>query len=145
MNKVMLIGNLTRDPEVRTLANGNTVCSFGLAVQRRFSKDQAQRETDFFNITVWGQLGDLCARYLTKGRKAAVTGRIQIRNYDGNDGTKKTAVDIIADEVEFLGTGSGSETGATSGSMSSSPAPRSNAPAHVVENGMTEIDEDLPF
>ena len=102
MNKVILIGNLTRDPETRSVPSGVTCCSFGLAVNRRFNNAQGQRETDFFNITAWRQLGDLCMRYLSKGRKVCVEGSIQIRTYDAQDGTKRTAVDIIADNVEFL-------------------------------------------
>lgn len=101
MNKVLLIGNLTRDVELRTTPNGKNVANFGLAVQRRRAPE-GQPQADFFNITAWGALGETCARYLSKGRKAAIAGTIQIRQYDATDGMKRTAVDVIADEVEFL-------------------------------------------
>lgn len=101
MNKVILIGNLTRAPELRATQSGLAVCSFGLAVNRR-RKQEGQPDVDFFNVTAWRQLGETCAAYLDKGRKVCVVGQIQIRQYDGKDGAKKTAVDIIADDVEFL-------------------------------------------
>lgn len=101
MNRICLIGNLTRDPEPRTTQTGKSVCSFGLAVNRR-RKVEGQPDVDFFNVTAWQALGENCCKYLSKGRKAAVSGQLQIRTYDAQDGTKRTAVDVIADEVEFL-------------------------------------------
>lgn len=101
MNKAYLIGNLTRDPEVRTTQSGVTVCNFSIAVNRRMAKD-GQQECDFINIVAWRQLGDLCAKYLSKGKKCAVVGAIQTRTYEAQDGSKRTAFDIVADEVEFL-------------------------------------------
>lgn len=99
MNKVFLIGNVTRDPELSETPSGVAVCRLGLAVNRRFSSND---ETDFFNITAWRQLAERVAKYVKKGNKVAVTGSIQIRNYEDNSGQKRTAVDIIADDVEFL-------------------------------------------
>ena len=101
MNKVYLIGNLTRDPEMRSTSTGIPVCNFSIAVNRRKRAD-GQQETDFFNIVAWRQLAELCGRYLAKGRKVAVFGSIQTRSYEAQDGTKRTAFDIVADEVEFL-------------------------------------------
>ena len=101
MNRVFLIGNLTRDPETRTTQSGTTVCSFTIAVNRRMKQD-GQQETDFLNIVAWQKLGELCQKYLSKGKKCAVTGRIQTRSYEAKDGSKRTAWDIVADEVEFL-------------------------------------------
>ena len=103
MNKVILIGNLTKDPEMRQTTNGTNVCTLSLAVNRRF-KDKTTGETvaDFFNVIVWRQLAEICGRYLAKGRKVCVVGQIQIRTYDAQDGTKRTAVDIVADDIEFL-------------------------------------------
>ena len=106
MNKVILIGNLTRDPESRTIPSGVTYCTFGLAVNRRYTNAQGQREADFFNVTAWRQLGERCMKYLSKGRKVCVEGSIQIRTYDAQDGTKRTVVDIVADNVEFLSSSS---------------------------------------
>ena len=103
MNKVYLIGNLTRDPEMRSTNTGIPVCNFSIAVNRRFKNAQTgQQETDFFNIVAWRQLAELCSRYLVKGRKVAVFGSIQTRSYEAQDGSKRTAFDIVADEVEFL-------------------------------------------
>lgn len=141
MNKVILIGNLTRDPELRTTQGGVPVCSFGLAVNRRFKNAGGQQETDFFNITAWRQTGEMCAKYLQKGRKVCVIGAVQIRNYDGQDGTKKTAVDIIADEVEFL-----SPSQQQGGGDYRAPLPQEPAGFSPSESGFTQVDDDeLPF
>lgn len=148
MNKVVLIGNLTRDPELRTTQSGVSVCSFGLAVNRR-RKVEGQPEVDFFNITAWRQLGELCARYLSKGRKCCVAGSIQIRNYDAADGTKRTSVDVEAEEVEFLP--SASQGGAEGYARAAGTAPAAATPAAPsvaapVEAGFVQVDEDeLPF
>lgn len=99
MNKVFLIGNVTRDPELSETNSGVAVCRLGLAVNRRFSSND---ETDFFNITAWRQLAERVAKYVKKGNKVAITGSIQMRNYEDSTGQKRTAVDIIADDVEFL-------------------------------------------
>lgn len=102
MNKVILIGNLTKDPELSTTNSGISVCRFTLAVQRRFTNAEGERETDFLNITVWRGQAENCSKYLRKGSKACVTGSIQTRIYDAQDGTKRYVTDIVADEVEFL-------------------------------------------
>jgi len=101
MNKVFLIGNLTRDPELSTIPNGTAVCKFAIAVNRQFATKDGNRETDFFNIIIWRAMGENCAKFLKKGSKVAVVGRVQIREYD-QDGVKKYFTEIIADEVEFL-------------------------------------------
>ena len=102
MNKVYLIGNLTRDPELTQTTGGISVCRMSIAVGRRFSNAEGTRDTDFFNITAWRGTADNCAKFLKKGNKIAVSGSIQTRNYEKNDGTKGFSIDIIADEVEFL-------------------------------------------
>ena len=102
MNKITLIGNLTHDPEVRSTPNGVTVCSFTIAVNRRFASQDGQRQTDFFRINAWRQLGETCSRYLSKGRKVAVVGELQARTYEAQDGTTRMSLDVQADEVEFL-------------------------------------------
>jgi len=102
MNKVFLIGNLTKDPELSTTNSGISVCRFTLAVQRRFTNSEGERETDFLNVTVWRGQAENCSKYLRKGSKACVTGSIQTRSYDAQDGTKRYVTDIVADEVEFL-------------------------------------------
>ena len=106
MNRVILIGNLANDPEVTTLSSGVTKCSFRLAVQRRFANPQTgQREADFISIVAWRQTGELCAKYLSKGRKCAICGMMQTRSYDAQDGSKRYVTEVVADEVQFLGGG----------------------------------------
>jgi len=100
MNKAFLVGNLTRDPELSTIPNGTAVCKFAIAVNRAYSKDGG-KETDFFNIVAWRQLGENCGKYLKKGSKVGIVGRIEIREYE-KDGVKKYFTEIIADDVEFL-------------------------------------------
>lgn len=100
MNKVFLIGNLTRDPELTETASGVSVCHFSIAVNRPYSGEE--KKTDFFNVTAWRGLADSVARYCAKGNKVAVTGSVQMRLWEDNDGNKHQAVDIIAQDVEFL-------------------------------------------
>lgn len=142
MNKVYLIGNLTRDPELSTTTSGVSVCRLSIAVGRRFANADGERETDFFNITAWRGTAENCAKFLKKGNKIAVSGSIQTRNYERADGTKGFAVDIIADEVEFL-----------SSKNDGSSEPNSNEGGMGVGTGMSNspvadlqpIDDDLPF
>ncbi len=145
MNKVYLIGNLTRDPELATTNSGVSVCRFSIAVSRRFTAADGSRETDFFNVTAWRGTADNCAKFLKKGSKVAVTGSIQTRNFERQDGTKGFAVDIIADEVEFLSTKNdgGNESageGAPAGGFS---AGGSNNSAPVAD--LQPVDDNLPF
>lgn len=102
MNKVVLIGNLTKDLELAKTSNDVAVCRFSLAVQRRFANADGERETDFLDIVVWRGQAENCAKYLKKGSKCCVVGQIQKRSYEAKDGSKRYAVEIIADEVEFL-------------------------------------------
>ena len=144
MNKAILIGNLANDPESRTTSSGIAQCTFRLAVQRRFANQQGVREADFLTIVCWRQTAELCARYLSKGRKVAVEGSIQTRSYDAQDGTKRYVTEIIADNVEFLS--SREEGGSRQGGFAPAapaPAPRNAAPA---SSDFTEVDDDeLPF
>ena len=102
MNKVILVGNLTRDPELSETPSGIAVCRFSIAVSRDFANADGNREADFFNITVWRGRAENCGKYLKKGNKVAVVGRLQTRSYDDKDGNKRYVTDIVADEVEFL-------------------------------------------
>ena len=104
MNKVMLIGNLVKDPELTTTTNGVSLCKFTLAVQRRFAGNDGERDADFLPIIVWRGQADNCYKYLKKGSKAAINGSIQTRSYEGQDGTRRYVTEIIADEVEFIST-----------------------------------------
>ena len=104
MNKVILIGNLTKTPELTTTTNGISVARFTLAVRRKFQNQNGEYDTDFINIVVWRTLAENCNKYLKKGSKCAVIGQIQNRSYDAQDGTKRYVTEVIADEVEFLST-----------------------------------------
>ena len=101
MNKVILIGRLVKDPEMRYTQSGKGVCSFVLAVDRRFSKE-GQQTADFIPIVAWNKLAEIVGDNLTKGRRISVEGRMQVRSYDAQDGTKRYVTEVIADEVEFL-------------------------------------------
>lgn len=101
MNKLTIIGNLTKDPELRTTTNGTSVCSFTVAVNRKRNQQNGQPEADYFNITAWRDLGENCARYLSKGRKVAVTGPVFVRVWESN-GKHGANMEVTADEVEFL-------------------------------------------
>ena len=102
MNRIMLIGRLTRDPELRYTANGAAVASFSLAVDRQYKNGNGERETDFINIVAWNKLGELCGEYLAKGKQVALEGRLQIRSYEDKDGVKRTVAEVVADNVQFL-------------------------------------------
>lgn len=101
MNKLTIIGNLTRDPELRTTGSGHNVCSFTVAVNRR-KKIEGQPEADFFRVTAWNGLADVCQRYLVKSSKVAVTGPVAVSTYQANDGSTRASLDVTADDVEFL-------------------------------------------
>jgi len=109
MNRVFLIGNLTKDPELTTTNSGISLCKFTLAVQRRFSGNDGEREADFLPIIVWRGQADNCYKWLKKGNKAGVTGTIQTRQYDAPDGTRRYITEIVADEVEFLSSRNGGD------------------------------------
>ena len=102
MNKVILVGNLTRDPELTETPNGVAVCRFAIAVSRDYASANGTRETDFFNITVWRGRAENCGKYLKKGNKVAIVGSLQTRSYEDKDGIKRNVTDVIANEVEFL-------------------------------------------
>jgi len=143
MNKAILIGNLANDPETRTTQSGIAQCTFRLAVQRRFANQQGVREADFLTIVCWRQTAELCARYLSKGRKVAVEGSIQTRSYDAQDGTKRYVTEIVADSVEFLSSRDEGQRGGYD--APAAPAPRQQA-APMGNGGFTEVDDDeLPF
>ena len=102
MNRIILIGRLTKDPELRYTPNGIAVASFTLAVDRPFLNQQGEREADFINIVVWRKQAENCANYLTKGQQVAVDGRLQIRTYDTQEGQRRWITEVVADRVQFL-------------------------------------------
>ena len=136
MNKIFLIGNLTRDPELSETNSGVPVCRFSIAVNRRFSAQDAERQTDFFNVTAWRGLAENVAKFCKKGNKVAVVGSVQIRNVEDNSGQRRTYVDVVADDVEFL-TPKGS---AASSDDDSAPAPRKKPALEAFDD-----DSDIPF
>lgn len=131
MNKIILIGNMVADPETRTTQAGGTQCTFRIAVQRRFpDKQTGKRESDFFTVLCWGKLAEFVSKYMTKGRKAAVEGSVQMRSYEASDGSKRYVTEVIADNVEFCDSKS---EGVQSG-------------AQAAQGGFAEVDdEELPF
>ena len=110
MNKVVLIGRLTRDPELRYTGNNTPVASFSLAVNRNYSNQQGEREADFINIVAWDKTGENVGKYMTKGRLIAVEGRIQTGSFDGQDGQRRYTTEVVADQVNFLETRSQSQS-----------------------------------
>jgi len=122
INQVILMGNLTRDPELRTTPGGQSVCSFSLAINRSWQDQggQAQEAVDFFDITAWGKLGELVNQYLSKGRKCLVQGRLSQRSWE-KDGQKHNKVEVVASDVTFLD-GGGSAAGGDGSAPSSRPA-----------------------
>ena len=141
LNHIVLIGRLTRDPELRYTQSGVAKANFTLAVDRRFKNASGERETDFINIVVWRQLAELCSNYLSKGKLAAVEGALQIRTYQAQDGTNRTIAEVVADNIQFLSPKDGSAGG---GSYQQAPPP---APADSPFSGDDQMvgDDDLPF
>jgi len=145
MNKITLIGNLTHDPDVRSTPNGVTVCTFTIAVNRRFASAGGERPTDFFRINAWRQLGETCARYLAKGRKVAVVGELQARTYEAKDGTTRLSLDVQADEVEFLSPRQQQDGGAAPASSRTGGSGSGGGNAQDMA-GFTDIQsDDIPF
>ena len=143
MNKVFLIGNLTRDPEISTTNSGVQLCRFSIAVNRTYANADGVREADFFNITAWRNLAERCGKYLHKGNKVSVMGSIQIRNYESN-GERRTSVDVVADDVEFLTPRTGESGSSYESDTSTSSAPSTSSTTKVTELEPVE-DSDLPF
>lgn len=146
MNKVVLMGRLTRDPEIKyTSANNTAVCTFSLAVNRRFSKQGEERQADFINITTWSKTAEFCNNYFTKGQQVAVIGRLQTRSWEDEQGKRRYATDVVAEEAYFAdskkGQGNGGQPSggqAPSGYTKQPPAPRESFTA-------VNDDDDLPF
>lgn len=142
LNRIILIGRLTRDPEVRYTANGTAVANFTLAVDRAFRSADKPKETDFINIVAWRQLGETCAKYLSKGKLAAVDGRLQIRSYETQDGQKRTVAEVIAEDVRFLSPRESGGSGYSGGDGFSASAPRESS---FDGPDLPMGDDDLPF
>ncbi len=144
MNKVQLVGRLTRDPELRTTANGVSVCSFTVAVNRRFRNAQGEYEADFINCVAWRQSAELLAKYFAKGRMVGLVGSIQTRNYE-KDGQRVYVTEVSVEEVHFVESRNASSDAATG---AASQAAQSE-PSFDMDSGfmaaMPSADDDLPF
>ncbi len=147
INRVVLTGNLTRDPELRALSSGTSVCSLRVACNtRRKQGDEWVDKPNFFDVTVWGAQGENCARFLSKGRPVALDGRLEWREWQDKEGNKRQSVDIIADSVQFLG-GRDDSGGNGNGSRFT---PQSDVPADTADfqpaaAGGAASDDDIPF
>jgi len=153
LNRVILIGNLTRDPELRFTPSGSPVAGFGLAVNRVYTNKQGEKveNVDYFNIVAWAKLAELCAEYIHKGSPVAIEGRLQSRSWETEDGQKRSAVEVVAENVQFLGR----PGGADSGGQSARPPRRAEEPVGAAspakspgeENPVEDIDlgDDIPF
>lgn len=147
LNKAMVIGNLTRDPEVKALPSGAKVCSFSVATNRVWKdKNGAKQESvDYHNIVVFGRQAETTGQYLKKGSSVLVEGRMQTRSWDGQDGQKKYRTEIVADRVQF-GPRSGAATGGKDMSADESGASKDNIPADTIDYPEEEINpDDIPF
>ena len=163
MNKIMLVGRLVRDPELRTIASGNATTSFTVAVNRNFTNQNGEREADFINCVAWRKQAENVAKYCTKGSQVAVEGRIQTRNYDAQDGTKRYVTEVIADNVTFLSSRAGGsqipESSSNTSSYTANNAVPNNGMANndivtadldmdpyaAMGNEVSLTDDDLPF
>ncbi|APB77426.1 primosomal replication protein N [Paenibacillus polymyxa] len=140
LNRVILIGRLTKDPELRYTPSGVAVTQFTLAVDRPFTSQGGEREADFLPIVTWRQLAETCANYLKKGRLTAVEGRVQVRNYENNEGKRVYVTEIVADNVRFL------ESSKNDSGGIQQPSTRNNNDPFSDDGKPIDIaDEDLPF
>ena len=140
-SKVILLGNLTRDPELRAIPSGSQVCNFDLAMNRVYTTQAGERKEEvcYMTIVVWGKQGENCAQYLKKGRQALVEGHLQQRSWTTSEGQKRSKLEVVAERVQFLGDGQGSR-------VTTAPDPDADPPAHVPEaDPPAQIPEaDLP-
>ena len=148
-NKVILMGRLTADPELKQTQSGVSVCSFSLAVNRRFGRsDQGQPSVDFINIVAWRQLADFTANYFKKGRPMLVCGQLQTRSWTDNNGQKRTATEVIADEIEFVESKNDSAPANANGGAQYTPGAYAPSFNNTSDNSSFEAvddDEGLPF
>jgi single-strand DNA-binding protein len=151
LNKVMLIGNLTRDPELRVTPKGTAICTFSLAVNRKFKDESGgeREEVTYVDIEAWGKAGENISKYCTKGRPLFVEGRLRLDQWeDKNTKEKRSRMKVVCENFQFLGSGGGrGEGGGGEGgeSRSYSPAPRASAPSRPAPAPQENLDEDVPF
>lgn len=149
MNKIMLIGRLTKDPELRYTQSGSAVASFTLAVNRRFANQNGEREADFINCVAWQKSGEFVANYFKKGQMMALEGRLQVRSYDGNDGQRRWVTEVVAEQIEFVGPKDGGNSNPSGGRQDYQQNNNSGGSGMDTGLGLGEEivfdDNDLPF
>lgn len=147
LNRVVLVGNLTKDPEIRNTPDGTAVANLRLAVNRQWTNKQGEREADFFNIVAWRKLAELCGQYLGKGSAVAIDGRLQSRSWDAADGQRRTTVEIVADNIQFLSrTQAPVETISTTTYENQVDSHEQEIPIETPATGNSDIgDDDIPF
>jgi len=147
LNKVILIGRLTRDPELRYTPNGVAVTKFSIAVDRPFANSKGEREADFIDIVTWRKLAEVCSNQLGKGRLVAVDGRLQVRSYEDNQGNKRKAAEVIADVVKFLDWPKDSQRAvdAPAGSFSSTGTTGAEKTGSNFSSEIDFSEDDIPF
>ncbi len=147
MNKVILIGNLGTDPEIRTTASAQSVCNFSLATSRKWTdrNSQTQEETEWHRIVVWGRQAENCKEFLSKGRQVCVEGRLQTRQWEDKTGNKRYTTEIIAQNVQFLGGGSGGGRGGASSGGGNAGGGFTPPDAPPFDAGPSGNDDDIPF
>ncbi len=147
LNCAIIMGRLTADPELRTTTNGTSVTSFSVAVDRSYQKAGTERQTDFINVVAWRQTAEFVSRYFHKGSMIAIQGSIQTRNYEDKNGNKRTAVEVVADNVSFCGSKAESGTGAAPIAQATPAAPAAPAfsTAGADDFSSMDVDDELPF
>ena len=142
MNKAILIGRLTRDPELRYTSSGRAVCQFSIAINRTYTNQQGQREKDFINCVVWDKQAENLAKYVTKGRLVAVDGRIQTRNYDNNEGKKVYVTEVLANSIQFLESKNSAQGNDIGGQNPFDSMPEPTYPTNSVNNTSMNTNTD---
>lgn len=148
MNKILLVGRLTKDPELRYTQSGIAVASFTLAVNRRFTNQNGEREADFINCVAWQKAAEFVANYFKKGQQMALEGRLQVRSYEGNDGQRRWVTEVVAEQIEFVrskesGSNNSNSTGGNSGGSHNSSS--GDNPYQGLGQEVVFSDSDLPF
>ena len=150
LNKAIIMGRLTRDPELKTTPSGVSVCSFSVAVDRKFVKQGEERQADFINCVAWRQQAEFVSKYFTKGKMINVVGNIQTRSWDDANGNKRYATDVVADEINFCGdkstnSSSSGNYSSTNSASSTSSTPAAEPTPHDEGFVAVDLDDDLPF
>ena len=146
VNKVIMVGNVRKDPELRYTPSGTAVCTFSLATSERFKNKQGEQQerTEWHNIVVWSGLAEICGKYLTKGKQIYIEGRIQNRSYDDRDGNKRYITEIVANEMQMLGR-AGDQGGGSGGGGGGRPASQGYEPSGDSQEPPFNPDDDIPF